>query len=413
MPERYPWNILELSDEYADERAVRAAYARKLKQCRPDEDPEGFQLLLQARNHALLCLRSMDSVHDDACVWKDAGDGRTEKCGNNSIGQDGNCNTALPDFGTEPDNGPNFEVKPGNGQERFPRRYFEEKLEEMSNPFLDIWQLSYWHDFFDALNSAGYHCRQDIEWLLIRQVGSRLFESSPPAGCHTSPDEPGQDTVQNVLSLLDDEFGWTENDQKIYRVLGHDEADLFLTLIRSGSSPKGQKGREAKAHVAVIPYIAITDLRAFTGDSGEDIVQYYMAACQSGHWGQGLDWSGFLFGYIWHVWHILWKASLAIILLQVLVIALMASVTEFQPFLYGMVAGLLSVLPLLYIARYGKYQIVHFAIETIKNAEDIPFRGSLERYHYLKKRGRASAFFTLLMVSAPFIIVYIIHFLKI
>ena len=37
----------------ADERAVKRAYAVLLKKTRPDEDPAGFQRLVEARDHAL------------------------------------------------------------------------------------------------------------------------------------------------------------------------------------------------------------------------------------------------------------------------------------------------------------------------------------------------------------------------
>lgn len=46
------WEILELTAE-ADQKAIKQAYARKLKQTRPDENPEGFQALHQAYKQAL------------------------------------------------------------------------------------------------------------------------------------------------------------------------------------------------------------------------------------------------------------------------------------------------------------------------------------------------------------------------
>ena len=48
----YPWNILGI-EPTTDELAIRRAYARQLKQFRPDEDPEGFANLVRAREYAL------------------------------------------------------------------------------------------------------------------------------------------------------------------------------------------------------------------------------------------------------------------------------------------------------------------------------------------------------------------------
>ena len=48
----WPWDVLGIESD-ADERAVRRAYARLLKQQRPDEDAEAFQRLRYAYESAL------------------------------------------------------------------------------------------------------------------------------------------------------------------------------------------------------------------------------------------------------------------------------------------------------------------------------------------------------------------------
>jgi hypothetical protein len=52
------WSILGLDRSTATEREVKSAYAKLLKQHRPDKDPEGFQRLRQAYEVALQVLRS-------------------------------------------------------------------------------------------------------------------------------------------------------------------------------------------------------------------------------------------------------------------------------------------------------------------------------------------------------------------
>ena len=52
-----PWTILGIP-RGADVAAIRHAYAARLKETRPDEDPEAFQRLVQAREAALAAARS-------------------------------------------------------------------------------------------------------------------------------------------------------------------------------------------------------------------------------------------------------------------------------------------------------------------------------------------------------------------
>jgi hypothetical protein len=66
--------LLGLPDD-ADERAIKRAYAAKLKTTRPDEDPEGFQRLHEAYQAALAWVRSGPHDGDDSDEdWDDESD---------------------------------------------------------------------------------------------------------------------------------------------------------------------------------------------------------------------------------------------------------------------------------------------------------------------------------------------------
>lgn len=74
------WHLLDLTPT-ADERAIRRAYARRLKLTRPDEDPAGFQRLVAARDWALAKARrgplpgvdedSVDEAPEETALPKD------------------------------------------------------------------------------------------------------------------------------------------------------------------------------------------------------------------------------------------------------------------------------------------------------------------------------------------------------
>lgn len=56
------FRLLGLRKKDADERAIKRAYAQRLKQVRPDEDPEGFQRLHEAYRSALAQVRCRDEA---------------------------------------------------------------------------------------------------------------------------------------------------------------------------------------------------------------------------------------------------------------------------------------------------------------------------------------------------------------
>lgn len=58
------WEILDLSSE-ADQKAIKLAYAKKLKQTRPDENPEGFKVLHEAYQQALAWYATKDHYEVD------------------------------------------------------------------------------------------------------------------------------------------------------------------------------------------------------------------------------------------------------------------------------------------------------------------------------------------------------------
>ncbi len=61
------WNILEI-ESTADTSAIKKAYAKKLKQHHPEEDPEGYQQLREAFDAAMKFARSRSSAADQASI---------------------------------------------------------------------------------------------------------------------------------------------------------------------------------------------------------------------------------------------------------------------------------------------------------------------------------------------------------
>ena len=65
------WEVLGIEPD-SDKKTIKIAYAKQLKQCRPDEDPEGFQLLHKAYKNALQWV-PVEYVQDETPWMTDEG----------------------------------------------------------------------------------------------------------------------------------------------------------------------------------------------------------------------------------------------------------------------------------------------------------------------------------------------------
>ena len=65
MEKELVFHILEVK-EVKDEKAVKAAYMKKLRATNPEDDPEGFRKLREAYEQALLMLQEAEEEEDSS-----------------------------------------------------------------------------------------------------------------------------------------------------------------------------------------------------------------------------------------------------------------------------------------------------------------------------------------------------------
>ncbi|MDE7245393.1 MAG: hypothetical protein K2O18_15665, partial [Oscillospiraceae bacterium] len=66
------WNILQI-EPTQDSNAIRRAYARRVRECHPEEDPEGFLKLREAYQAALACAAGSTQTPEEPAGEPDAG----------------------------------------------------------------------------------------------------------------------------------------------------------------------------------------------------------------------------------------------------------------------------------------------------------------------------------------------------
>ncbi len=364
-----PWERLGIERD-ADKREIRKAYALSLKTVRPDEDPEAFQKMREARDQALAGLQFQG---DFAFVEFEENDSHTDGEQQDNSAQK---EQSLP-FSEASEDKKVLKSDPSNIQESQARQEssetqdtphvsadggtlshpsvrqmgeegsdedvpsFDEIVERMEGLFQsknqqstdnpwdkNIWDRKAWEKILSDMLLLPLYDRQDLEYELVALFSDRLDVLKQDLD--TDKDHAAR---KEVLSLLNDEFGWLENDQMIYNSLSYEKADQFLDFILSGAGNQANRSMAFNgARVTQddddndVPSIDIDDLKAFFNDKTEETgsktpfaIRYYLKSRLQKEWAGGYQQyhlGAFLFTYVWTAWRGLWGTTAFLLFLS-------------------------------------------------------------------------------------------------
>lgn len=240
----HPWSILDLTPG-ATLQDIRKAYAKKLKVIRPDEDAAGFQNLVSARDLALLLAErsntavasnwetvstlpvSVVAAYEESLVDPIA----TERQPPVSL-----ASTRLLDLGA-------FDV----AETSFSPTELEARLVKLANSSVTYFDLDGWQDLLFRLSNCPATLRGRLEPSIIGSFWNIL------KGCQGKPSlphVPSDAKDRKLITLYDEEFGWSENDRKVYATLGGSAGDEFkwrLSEIWAEQYPQHELGKRGLA----------------------------------------------------------------------------------------------------------------------------------------------------------------------
>lgn len=243
----FPWSELGLPGP-ADERAIRRAYAARLKIVRPDVDAAGFQQLVKARD---IALRMMESVSAQTQQRPIVSADLAPKWDESRVPDDTPRPDRAPDplpaetaapvivdieppeppppAGTEPD--PRW---PGSGfGSPMSHTADPEAVSKLLSAFVTAWTgkatLPPVATILKALAEQSMVARQKLEIEALRTVAvlldNGLFDRKERAARQTA--------ARDLIVGLDDEYAWTLNDRRLHAMMPFkDAADQIARLLR-------------------------------------------------------------------------------------------------------------------------------------------------------------------------------------
>ena len=308
------WQRLHL-EPTNDVRAVKRAYAKCLKQIRPEDDPVGFQALRQARDDALwevaMGFHEEDQRGDaeNDRPGSDLGDGMpfAEDVSTSKLEFDDGSPSFLPhdpddrshialDEGMTGDAPPPHEEFEGAGDEGFA------SLEEMCaglEVFLGpwgAWDAARWGLFINQLRESPFEVSRSADYEVLQTLSQAVQD-------YSSHDEAQLAARSRVLTRLDQEFGWTNNDRVVYDALGDEAADALLFLMRNHDPAHSVARARSYYDVHGFPVLSPENFITYLGRADSVYERYYQTCRDEGRdLVRSWSWPAFLGGPIWFAW---------------------------------------------------------------------------------------------------------------
>ena len=277
-----PWQQLGIAFT-TDEGAIRRAYAKRLREARPDEDPEAFQRLVEARDRALWLAR-----HElEVARWEVSADDDEPDAGPLDAVQIEEASAATAPLTIEQSEpvGPPSEAA-GRGRDDTDRAAILELLDTVLRQSSDA-GLPPWLDRrASSADAAAPHETTEADW---REIAGRVARLSMTERAVIQPDlikrlsayasgqaaafgawPPASWPFFDLVAELDAEFGWRQQDRIIHLYLLRADADRFMALLAwAHDLAHAAPGDVAASAAGGPPRVRAIDLYAFY-DSGRD-----------------------------------------------------------------------------------------------------------------------------------------------
>ncbi|MFT3731717.1 MAG: hypothetical protein QM780_09920 [Hyphomicrobium sp.] len=275
---RYPWSVLGLEGP-ASEAEIKSAYARKLKNVRPDADQAAFQKLVEARSAALEILRvkkdtaqSDIDFHPQRLVQEDNADVRSKEVPIRLPALDREGFSSKVDAPTQP-NISNIVVEC--------RACLSAAREEIDAKKIDALLL--------ALANAPASTRAYLEQEILQGAAKLPFVQqvmqAPMSKWRRIALWLGFVTIERahdlprerLLLALDEEFGWTHSDRRVFQAVGREDALRLLGCLQALRREKLAEfdGVQSRWDADGLPILDAEDMRAYFGRSYEFYAKIY------------------------------------------------------------------------------------------------------------------------------------------
>lgn len=314
----HPWTLLGIAPTN-DARAIRKAYATKLRVTRPDEDPEGFQRLVAARDWALaMSHQPVFAAHDDVEM-------EPERPAPSTVDADGHVPILINNIA------PLAPAEPDVAEAAAETSHVLQLLATLEASPAGSGLTKSWGAIFDALEQSSLQEFDYLTWSVLNRLVDDLqrdvSEIPDVAGWGmeaTASDKARLGDYGDVLRDLENRFHFLGQDTRLFDYLDYDQAQTLinaLTIAAGRIGPMEANGSPG-GHVAQIggAFVAL--------GFGNDVAMqgYYERARKAGHYPWSFSILALLFPPVFAFNYRLYRTAL----LSAAVLAALIAILEFE-----------------------------------------------------------------------------------
>lgn len=168
----------------------------------------------------------------------------------------------------------------------------DDEVENLMGPW-SLWDRNEWKRFINRVREASFDISNYAEYEILRALGENLTEGKIESSYK-------RDARLNILYYLDEEYGWTQNDRRVYGILSHEQSEILMDYLRHGESGVSHGTSETYYDAFGFPLLTAEHFKDYLGKNDSVYEKYYQTSREDGRelkpsW----CWPGFIFSPLW------------------------------------------------------------------------------------------------------------------
>lgn len=241
----------------------------------------------------------------------------------------------------------------------------DDELETLFNPWCQ-WDMVQWQNFIHKARECTFDLSTYTEFEILGALSDH-FANKPKLNEYESAKR------DYILSYLNEEYGWTQNDRRIYSILTDDQADQLMDQIRSAGSDNWQPKSTKFYDTLGFPLLTPEHFKNFLGKNDTNYERYYQNCLRKGHtYQKSWTWFGFAFSPLWLA-HRCNDGLEALVSISYVIALIVIYHGQSHTNIHASFGGIAAIIAMhLFTGIYGKRLVISTMASTLTELEEKP-----------------------------------------